>query len=222
MSPYFALQSTLRFLFTWLPPVALLLVIAGCGAAPPTPLASAAAADDVGKVSALLAEESPNTLELQIALAWAARAGASQAARALLDAGAPLDGDDGRPAYGWTPLICALHSGRWKLARELLDWGASPNVAARNGTTPLMMITGEGEDDWHIRMVEDLLLAGADPRAVNEDGASALSNAIANSNLRIAARLLAAAPDLRLPEGFTGTVAGALAVMRGDDELVDR
>jgi ankyrin repeat protein len=218
----FTEQSTLHFMARWLPAVLLLLVTAGCRGAPPTPLAAAAAADDVERVRALVTETQPNTLELQIALAWAAREGASHTARLLLDTGAPIDGDDGRPAFGWTPLITAVHTGHWQTACDLLAWGADPNAAAPDGMTPLIMITCESDDDWHVRMIEDLLLAGADPHRATSNGATALSTALANGNPRIVARLLAAATDLQLPDGFAGTVAGLVTNLRGDGDLLDR
>jgi ankyrin repeat protein len=218
----FTEQSTLSLLARWLPALLLVLVTAGCRGAPPTPLAAAAAADDVERVRALVTETQPNTLELQIALAWAAREGGSHAARVLLDAGAPIDGDDGRPAFGWTPLITAVHTGHWQTARDLLAWGADPNAATPDGLTPLIMITDESDDDWHVRMVEDLLLAGADPRRTTSNGATALTNALGGGNPRIVARLLAAAPDLKLPDGFAGSVAGMVAGLRGDGDLLDR
>src|SRR5689334_23205017 len=197
MSTYFAAQSTLSLILQWLPMMLLVTVLAGCQGAPPTPLAAAAAADDTGKLRELLAEDPPNTLELQIALAWAARGGARHTARALLDAGAPIDGDDGRPAWRWTPLITAVHAGQWDTAHDLLSWGANPNIAGADGLTALIMVCDESDDGGHVRMVEDLLLAGADPHLATSDGATALSNAVAGANARIAKRLLVAAPDLQ-------------------------
>ncbi|HEX5010360.1 MAG TPA: ankyrin repeat domain-containing protein [Planctomycetota bacterium] len=202
----------------------LALLVAGCGAEPETPLARAAAADDVIAVRALLSAhpEAPPSNELQVALHWAARRGAPHAARELLDAGANIDGPDGRPDFGWTPLISAVHTQQWAFARQLLAWGARPDVPAVNGLTPLIMATGEPEDEARIAFVEDLLLAGADPHARTEQGATALGNAVAGGNARLATRLLAAAPDLRVGGGFTGTAVRVLATLRGDSALLEQ
>jgi ankyrin repeat protein len=221
MSTYFATQSAFALLLQWLPALLLVTVLAGCQDAPPTPLAAAAAADDTGEIRTLLAQQPPNALELQIALGWAARSGATLAARALLDAGAPIDGDDGRPAKGWTALLNAVHHGRWDTARELLAWGADPNLAARDGLTPLIMVCDESDDGGHVRMVEYLLLAGADPHLATENGATALSCAVAGGNARIITRLLVAAPDLTLPDGFAGKVAGLVSSLRDEEHLLE-
>jgi len=225
MPSNFALQRTCQCLVGPAARRALLaLLVTGCGAEPPTPLAKAAADDDVVAVRALLSAhpETPNSTELQIALHWAARRGAPRAARELLDAGAAIDGPDGRPDFGWTPLISAVHTQQWVLARQLLAWGARPDAPAANGLTPLIMATGEPEDEARIAFVEDLLLAGADPHARTEQGASALGNAVAGGNARIATRLLAAAPDLRLDEGITSAAVRVLATLRGDSALLEQ
>lgn len=222
MSAYFAAQSTLSLLPQALPLLLLATLVAGCQDAPPTSLAAAAAADDADRIRTLLAEAQPNELELQIALGWAARSGARRAARALVDAGAPLDGDDGRPGKGWTPLINAVHEGHWDAARDLLEWGADPDRADADGLTALIMVCDESDDGGHVRMVEYLLLAGADPRLATKKGATALSCAVAGANARIVTRLLVAAPDLELPRSFAGHVAGLLSSLRGDGELPGR
>ena len=225
MPSNFVLQRTCRSLVGPAARTALIaMLLSGCRAEPETPLARAAAADDVVAVQALLSAhpEPPCSTELQVALHWAARRGAPRAARALLDAGAAIDGPDGRPDFGWTPLITAVHTRQWVFARQLLAWGAQPDAPAPNGLTPLIMATGEAEDDERVALVEDLLLAGADPHAHTDEGASALGNAVAEGNERIATRLLAAAPDLRVGGGFTGTAVRVLATLRGDSALLEQ
>jgi ankyrin repeat protein len=65
----------------------------------------------------------------------AARQGETEAVKALLDAGAPIDqkavGDNS------TPLLVATINGHFDLAKFLVDQGANPNAAQHNGVTPL-------------------------------------------------------------------------------------
>jgi uncharacterized protein len=69
------------------------------------------------------------------ALHLAARQGETEAVKALLEAGAPIDqkaiGD------GSTPLIVATINGHFDLAKFLVDQGANPEAAQHNGVTPL-------------------------------------------------------------------------------------
>src|SRR5699024_4501442 len=64
---------------------------------------------------------------------------------------------------GWTPLHYAASRGQVEFARWLLDEGAFIHAPAPDGTTPLMM----GAFSGNRAMVDLLLEAGADLRAVN-------------------------------------------------------
>lgn len=64
---------------------------------------------------------------------------------------------------GWTPLHYAASKGQVDFARWLLDEGAFIHAPAPDGTTPLMMGAFSGNRE----MVDLLLDAGADLRAVN-------------------------------------------------------
>jgi ankyrin repeat protein len=65
---------------------------------------------------------------------FAAREGATDAARALADAGANLDLMD---PEGTTALIIAIINGHWETASALIDKGANLNLADIKGMTPL-------------------------------------------------------------------------------------
>jgi ankyrin repeat protein len=69
------------------------------------------------------------------ALHLAARQGETEAVKALLEAGAPID----QKAIGdsSTPLIVATINGHFDLAKFLVDQGANPEAAQHNGVTPL-------------------------------------------------------------------------------------
>ena len=115
-------------------------------------------------------------------LMFAARRGAMDASRVLLDNGAKVNdvADD-----DWTPLLVATHQGRWELAHFLLARGADPNVDGGTGFLPLHWASGAWEnglygadgarrDDYRrgasigpgkLELVKDLLAHGANPNA---------------------------------------------------------
>lgn len=104
----------------------------------------------------------------------AAGMGASTLARALVEAGADIEG---KGFYGMGPLARACASGRVSMARELLDLGARIDrpIAAGDwspsleGMTPLMLAAFEGR----FEVVELLIERGADPLLANALGETA-------------------------------------------------
>ena len=69
------------------------------------------------------------------ALLYAARDGRTDAARALIAAGA--DVNDVGIGEKMTPLVMAIANGHYDLAKYFLDHGADPNKASNAGLTPL-------------------------------------------------------------------------------------
>jgi ankyrin repeat protein len=70
------------------------------------------------------------------ALLHASRQGYIEAARALIDGGAPID--QGSAGDATTPLLIAVINGQFDMAMFLIKRGANPNLAAAgNGVTPL-------------------------------------------------------------------------------------
>jgi uncharacterized protein len=69
------------------------------------------------------------------ALHFAARQGAFQSVRTLVDKGA--DVNQASPADGVTPLLMATVNGQFDIATYLLERGANPNLANNAGVTPL-------------------------------------------------------------------------------------
>src|SRR5439155_17584572 len=70
------------------------------------------------------------------ALLHAARQGNLDAARALIDGGAPIDQQGA--GDGTTPLLMAIINGEFDVAMLLVERGANPNIPANgNGVTPL-------------------------------------------------------------------------------------
>jgi ankyrin repeat protein len=78
-------------------------------------------------------------------LLFAAREGATNAARALADAGANVDLAD---PDGITPLSMAIINGHYDLAAMLIDKGANVNGADRVGRTPLFFATDMHTLEW--------------------------------------------------------------------------
>ncbi len=69
------------------------------------------------------------------ALHYATRQGSVESVRALLAAGAEINGRS--PADGTTPLLMATINGHFDLAMVLLEAGADPSLASDAGATPL-------------------------------------------------------------------------------------
>ena len=111
------------------------------------------------------------------ALLHAARQGHIDAARALLEGGAPID----QPGAGdaTTPLLMAVINGQFDMAMFFLQRGANPNLAANgNGVTPLWAAVNtpwqprtrfpqpqemELQKATYLDVMKALLDAGADP-----------------------------------------------------------
>jgi ankyrin repeat protein len=89
--------------------------------------------------------------------------------RALLDAGAPVDGADDD---GITPLSWAAIANRVEIARLLIQRGADVNHLDKKGMTPLLYAASIDFGDSS--MIELLLRSGANPRARNKGGITAL------------------------------------------------
>ncbi|MBZ5557580.1 MAG: ankyrin repeat domain-containing protein [Acidobacteriia bacterium] len=113
------------------------------------------------------------------ALLHASRQGNLDAARALLDGGAPVDQVSAGEAV--SPLITALVNGQFDMAMLLVERGANPNLAAAsNGVTPLWAAINapwqprtrfpqpqemEQQKATYLDVMQALLAKGADPNA---------------------------------------------------------
>ncbi|MGE0040322.1 MAG: ankyrin repeat domain-containing protein [Vicinamibacterales bacterium] len=113
----------------------------------------------------------------QTALLLAAREGYLDAVRALVDAGADLDEQNG--SDGMSPMTLAIVNGHFDIAKLLLDRGANPTLLAKNGLGPLYATvdaqwpertwyppaTVVEEKTTHLELLQALLDKGADPDA---------------------------------------------------------
>ncbi|GAB3346546.1 ankyrin repeat domain-containing protein [Lysobacter tyrosinilyticus] len=134
-------------------------------------------------------------LPLEAELYAAARAGRVEQALQLIDAGADLHAPpprDDRDQRSLAVLAAVLPDLR--LLRALIAHGVDLNVT-HAGMTPLLAAT---RDSWHGRpdAVMTLLANGADPRAVDHDGNTALHHAARSSDPGVAALLRDAAAEV--------------------------
>ncbi|MFC5579044.1 ankyrin repeat domain-containing protein [Lysobacter niabensis] len=141
------------------------------------------------------AELAPSGVPLETELYAAARAGRVEQALQLVDAGAnvhappPYEERDQRSLAVLAAVLPDL-----RLLRALIAHGVDLNVA-HAGMTPLLAAT---RDSWHGRpdAVMTLLANGADPRAVDHDGNTALHHAARSSDPGVAALLRDAAAEV--------------------------
>jgi uncharacterized protein len=168
-------------------------------------------------------------------LVYAARTGAIEAARVLLQAGADVNQIT---RYGWSPLLAATQNRNYRMGKFLIEHGADVNLANQGGWTPLYLATDnrnlEG-GDYPTRMpdmddleyIRLLLDAGADPNArmiestetrtvftnqwLDEEGATAFLRASQSGDLQLMRLLLdhGADPHINTVLGVTPLAVAA-------------
>jgi len=111
------------------------------------------------------------------------------AARLLLDEGAPVDAATG---YGLTALMLACTSGRMNIISLLLDRGADPCSSSDIGLTPLVMAADKG----HAEAVRRLLVAAADPDCRYGAGKTPIMGAAALAHTSVVEALIEGQADV--------------------------
>jgi len=169
-------------------------------------------------------------------LIYAARTGAIDVARVLLEAGADVNQAS---RYGWSPLLAATQNQNYRMAEFLIGQGADVNLANKGGWTPLYLATDnrniEGGDyptrtaDLDsLAYISLLLESGADPNArltestetrtvftnqwLDEDGATAFLRASQSGDVDLMRLLLEHGAD---PHIYTKLGVTPLAVAAG-------
>jgi len=130
-------------------------------------------------------------------LIYAAAANRPAAARALLAAGAKVN----TPSPMGSALTMAETDGHEAMATLLLDQGAAPEAARRDGIQPLMLAAWHGQ----LNLTRRLLDKGARVDARNNDAATALSYAARGGSAEVVSLLLerGAAVDAADSRGWT-------------------
>jgi uncharacterized protein len=168
-------------------------------------------------------------------LVYAARTGAIEAARVLIEAGADVNQVT---RYGWSPLLAATQNRNYQMGKFLIEKGADVNIANKGGWTPLYLATDnrnlEGgdyptpmpdmDDLEYIRLLLD---NGADPNArmrestetrtvftnqwLNEEGATAFLRAAQSGDLPLLKMLIeyGADPHINTELGITPLAVAA-------------
>ncbi len=154
----------------------------------------------------------------ETALMHAAWKGRRDAVRWLLDRGAKVDLESGRP--GWTALHYATFAGHSEIAELLLERGADIDARSPNGSSVLMMAVYEGRED----MARWLLARGADIRIKNENGHGALEWAMKFNHTQIA-RMVATQEEFATaasrPKSDWGPVRKSEPVPKDIEELLN-
>jgi len=157
--------------------LAVSLVFTACDHDPPSPLAEAAARNDVAVLRQLLAQghKADDRAGSWTPLIRAARSGSVDAINALLDSGADIN-LPGSSGDNWdaTPLQHAILERQPATVRVLLERGADPNRSARPSLSPLFLAAGDTDPT----ILKLLLAHGVDPAIEDEDGVSPLARAV--------------------------------------------
>src|SRR5690349_202488 len=110
------------------------ILLSACSPESDLPLARAGHRNDAGELNRLLASGAdPNGRDLRglTPLIAAARSGAAESIRILVNAGAAPDLRGG--VNGWTPLMHAVHTHQPRSVAALLDAGAPVDARMRDG-----------------------------------------------------------------------------------------
>lgn len=154
----------------------------------------------------------PSPERLQELLFDAARLGRDDIIPSLLQAGAEIEGQDGR---GYTALVLASYNGHKSTTVLLLSLGARPDgTVASRGNNALMGVAFKG----YTTIAKILLAAGADANFANTAGQTALMMAALFDRREIIDLLLASAADPRLRDA-AGNTAASVAEAQGNEGL---
>jgi ankyrin repeat protein len=149
-------------------------------------------------------------------LAVAIESGNEDAVNTLLALGAKAGQ---RPTnLGGSALIAAAGTGDVDAARKLVDAGANPNAASRDGAGPLVYAASNG----HAHMVRFLLQSGASPNLTTDRPHSTpLAAAAFGGHDEVAWILLEAGADVNA-RNSGGSTALHAAVLKGRPDMVER
>lgn len=138
------------------------------------------------------------------ALHVAARCGALEAVRILIDRGASIHLESSMEARAMTALHFAAEGGHARVAKLLIASGASIHATATSGATPLYRAARSGS----LKTLKVLYKAGGDLNALTWDHFTPLFEAVAHRRRNIAAQLLQWGADPTIPNDGGQTAVG--------------
>jgi uncharacterized protein len=157
-------------------------LLTGCDKGPKEPMAQAAAANDAATLRRLLTtgSKADGPGEGWTPLIWASRAGAVDAIKVLLDAGADIN-HPGPSGDNWdaTPLQHAILERQPRAVEVLLERGADVHLAGAGSQPPIFLAAGDADPT----IVKLLLAHGASATVENQKGATPFVLAVSAGSL---------------------------------------
>ncbi|MBS0195707.1 MAG: ankyrin repeat domain-containing protein [Planctomycetes bacterium] len=128
-------------------------------------------------------------------------------------------GPDARP--GWTPLMFAMAKADVEAVRFLIENGADPSYATKEGVTPLRAAVwyGQSQEDRTCACIEIVARAGGDVNAQDCTGLSPLHIAVGQRKCQVVAKFLECGGDVKRKAG-DGTSLLAHARCYGENDCV--
>uniref|UniRef100_A0A671W1C4 Ankyrin repeat, SAM and basic leucine zipper domain containing 1 n=1 Tax=Sparus aurata TaxID=8175 RepID=A0A671W1C4_SPAAU len=134
----------------------------------------------------------------------------------LLDNGLDVET---RLGFEWTPLMCAVNVANYKLAKLLLDRGASANFSKDHLTVLMASVTASAREDKIARCVELLLSRNADPNMVDRSQMTCLMLAARDGYSKVINLLVSHGAEINTQD-CNGYTALSIAVQYGREEAV--
>ncbi|WP_018291729.1 quinoprotein dehydrogenase-associated putative ABC transporter substrate-binding protein [Verrucomicrobium sp. 3C] len=117
---------------------------------------------------------------------------------------------------GFTPLLNAIRTEEWPMARLLVEKGANPNLSDPDGWTPLLFAVSKGNHETARLLLEH----GANPSQTAKDGWSPLALAASGSDPELVLLLLSHGAPVNGRSGSGGYTPLMFAAASGSEAVV--
>ena len=121
---------------------------------------------------------------------------------------------------GFTPLAIAAYDGKANIIPILLRFGADIKTRDKNGNTPLILVTRLSDQKNAVAVAKQLLDAGIDINAQNNNGETALYRAVLKKNYALIRFLIENGADASIATN-QGQTPLALAQANADQQAID-